>query len=136
VQNNSKLVQIGKKQQQIGTKQQQIGTNWYKTTANWYKTTANWYKLVQIGTKQQKIGTNWYKTTANWYKITHCYNCDTIQMCNAIFPDEMAIKTVILKSKYENVNSNRRIRQDYKNRISIKVSVLFVAVIQSDESRA
>jgi hypothetical protein len=57
-------------------------------------------------------------------------------MCSAIFPEEMAIKTVILWSKYENFNSNRRFGQDYKNRISIEVSVPFIAVIQSEESLA
>jgi hypothetical protein len=57
-------------------------------------------------------------------------------MCSAIFPEEMAIKTVILRSKYENFNSNRRVGQDYKNHISIKVSVPFIAVIQSEESLA
>jgi hypothetical protein len=40
--------------------------------------------------------------TANWYKTTYDYNCDNIQMCNAIFSDELAIKTVTLRSKYVN----------------------------------
>jgi len=49
-------------------------------------------------------------------------------------PDEMAIKILILRSKYENFDSKRRVGQDYKKHIFIKTSVLFVAVIQTEES--
>jgi hypothetical protein len=60
-------------------------------------------------------------------------------MCTVLLPpgfNPNAVKNISNIKIYQNLNSNRRVGQEYKKRISIKVSLFFVAVMQSEKSLA